>query len=144
VAATNIVLPSGVLPRNYWSERTPQHVAFFDPCGTTRGWPVNSFNWVASCLCHNPLYFEEINLERYGYGCCECVQPVVSAAHFFATVPALPYMMAVDCPGSCDYTLGHYRPGSCPPRRYHCCTRCSALGALSAGGVATGLIFLIP
>lgn len=141
---TNTLPASGVLPRDYWSERTPQHVTFFDPCGTTRGWPVNTFNWVASCLCHNPLYFEEINLERYGYGCCECVQPAVSAAHFFATVPALPYMMAVDCPGECDYTLGHYRPGSCPPRRYHCCTSYSALGALSAGGVATGLIFLIP
>jgi len=142
--STNIALPSGLLPRNYWSERTTAQVAFFDPCGTTRGWPVNSFNWVASCLCHNPLYFEEANLERYGYGCCECVQPAVSAAHFFATVPALPYMMAVDCPGSCDYTLGHYRPGSCPPWRYHCCTRVSCLGALSAGGVATGLVFLIP
>jgi hypothetical protein len=142
--STNTLPPAGVLPRNYWGERAPQHVACFDPCGTTRGWPVNSFNWVASCLCHNPLYFEEINLERYGYGCCECLQPAASAAHFFATVPALPYMMAVDCPGECDYTLGHYRPGSCPPRRHHCCTRCSALGGLSAGGVATGLVFLIP
>lgn len=148
---TNILLPGGVLPRNYWTERAPQHVAFFDPCGTTRGWPVNTFNWVPSCFCHNPLYFEEINLERYGYGCgcfgpccSSCVQSAASAAHFFATVPALPYKMAVDCPGECDYTLGHYRPGSCPPWQYHCCSRASCLGALSSGGVATGLIFLIP
>ncbi len=149
--STNIVLPAGVLPRNYWTERSPQHAAFFDPCGTTRGWPVNTFNWVPSCFCHNPLYFEEINLERYGYGCgcfgpccSSCVQSAASAAHFFATVPALPYKMAVDCPGECDYTLGHYRPGSCPPWQYHCCSRANCLGVLSSGGVAAGLIFLIP
>lgn len=149
--STNTLLPGGVLPRDYWSERTPQHLAFFDPCGESRGWPVNNFNWVASCLCHNPLYFEEVNLERYGYGCgCHgwccttCVQSLSSAAHFFGNVAILPYKMGVDCPCECDYTLGHYRPGSCPPRRWHCCTRCSALGAASAGGVAMGLIFLIP
>ena len=112
---------------------------------------MNSFNWVASCLCHNPLYFEEINLERYGYGCgvdgpccTNGVQSLCSAAHFFGTVVALPYEMGVDCPCECDYTLGHYRPGSCPPRQFHCCTRCSALGGLSASGAAVGLIFLIP
>jgi hypothetical protein len=149
--STNIMLPGGVLPRDYWNERAPQHISFFDPCGQTRGWPVNTFNWVASCFCSNPLYFEEINLERYGYGCgcfgpccSNCVQSVVSGAHFFANVVILPYKMGVDCPCDCDYTLGHYRPGSCPPWRYTCCTRCSALGAASAGGVATGLIFLIP
>jgi hypothetical protein len=148
---TNTVLPAGTLPRDYWNERTPQHVAFFDPTGTTRGWPVNTFNWVASCFCCNPLYFEEVNLERYGYGCgcfgpccTQCVQSTVSGAHFFANVVALPYKMGVDCPCECDYTLGHYRPGSCPPWRYTCCTRCKATGGLTAGGVAMGLIFLIP
>ncbi|MGD9635585.1 MAG: hypothetical protein AB7G28_06005 [Pirellulales bacterium] len=148
---TNTVLPGGVLPRDYWSERSTDGQGFFDPCGATRGWSVNNFNWVASCLCSNPLYFEEVNLERYGYGCgcygscCStCVQSATSAAHFFGNVVALPYKMGVDCPCECDYTLGHYRPGSCPPRRWHCCSRCSALGTLTAGGVATGLIFLIP
>ena len=29
--STNIVLPGGVLPRDYWNERAPQHIAFFDP-----------------------------------------------------------------------------------------------------------------
>ena len=76
--STNIVLPGGLLPRNYWADRPPQAVAFFDPCGATRGWPVSSLCWEASCFCHNPLYFEEINLERYGYGCCACLQPAVT------------------------------------------------------------------
>jgi hypothetical protein len=142
--STNIVLPGGLLPRDHWAERPHQFVGFFDPCGMTRGWPVNSYLWEASCFAHNPLYFEEINLERYGYGCCACLQPAASACHFFGTVPALPYKMAVDCPGECEYTLGHYRPGSCPPWRYHCCSRVSGLGAMSEAGVLTGLIFLIP
>jgi hypothetical protein len=141
---TNIVLPSGLLPRDHWADRPPHFVGFFDPYGATRGWPVQSFLWEASSFCHDPLYFEEINLERYGYGCCACIQPAVSACHFFATVPALPYKMAVDCPCDCDYTLGHYRPGSCPPWRYHCCSRVSGLGAMSEAGVVTGMIFLIP
>ena len=149
--STDIMLPGGLLPKNHWSDRPQQFVACGNVCGTTRGWPVNTFTWVASCLCHNPLYFEEINLERYGYGCgcygpccSNCLQSAVSAAHFFGTIPALPWEMAVDCPGECDYSLGYYRPGSCPPWRYNCCTQPSCLGALAEGGAATALIFLIP
>jgi hypothetical protein len=94
-------------------------------------------------MAHRPLYFEEINLERYGYGCHDCLQPFASAAHFFATVPALPYCIGANCPGECQYTLGHYRPGSCPPWRCHR-PPVSALGALAEGGVWTGMVFLIP
>jgi len=148
---TDIMLPGGLLPKNHWTSRPQQFVACGDMCGTIRGWPVKTFAWVASCLCHNPLYFEEINLERYGYGCgcygpccSNCLQSAVSACHFFGTIPALPWEMAVDCPCECDYSLGYYRPGSCPPWRYNCCTQPRCLGALSEGGVATALVFLIP
>ena len=41
--------------------------------------------------------------------------PLVSAAHFFVTVPLLPYKMGVEPPCECEYTLGYYRPGSCAP-----------------------------
>ncbi len=42
-------------------------------------------------FCYQPLYFEEVNLERYGrsFG---IVQPAVSAAMFVGRVPLLPYM----------------------------------------------------
>lgn len=145
---TNIVLPGGLLPRDYAAERPAEGMPYYGECAISRGWPLTSYQWQASCFCHNPLYFEEINLERYGYGCpygCPCcVQPFISAAHFFATVPALPYKMAANCPGECNYTLGHYRPGSCPPWRYHCCAPVSCLGATSEAFVLTGMIFLIP
>jgi hypothetical protein len=108
-----------------------------------RCWGTFNYHWDATCLCYRPLYFEEINLERYGYECDCCLQPAASAAHFFATVPALPYCMAVECPRSCHYTLGHYRPGSRPPWRWHW-PPCDLLAAAATGGVYTGLIFMIP
>jgi hypothetical protein len=145
---TNIVLPAGLLPRDYAAERPAEGLPYYGEGAISRGWPLTNYQWQASCFCHNPLYFEEINLERYGYGCpygCPCcIQPFVSAAHFFATVPALPYEMAADCPWQCNYTLGHYRPGSCPPWRYHCCAPVSCLGAMSETMVMTGMVFLIP
>jgi hypothetical protein len=115
----NIGPTEGVLPTNYaetcWE---PLNLSAGALAGE-RCWGPSHYHWDATCLCHRPLYFEEINLERYGYGCHECLQPAASAAHFFATVPALPYCMAVECPSECVYTLGHYRPGSCPPWRWH-------------------------
>jgi len=139
-----IALPEGKLPDDFAS-------ACWNQLNTSAGrwsaaircWPSFVYNWNATCLCHRPLYFEQINLERHGYGCCEPLQPLASAAHFFATVPALPYCMAVECPCECVYTLGHYRPGSCPPWRRHW-PPFSPLAAAAEGGVWTGMVFLIP
>jgi hypothetical protein len=141
----NIVLPSGLLPKDHaalcWAGRN----AMGGPFGAMRCWPMLSYYWVAPCLCYRPLYFEETNLERYGYGCCCpcCIQPAVSAAHFFGTIPCLPYCMADHCPCECEYTLGHYRPGSCPPLRYQW-PSCKPIAAATEAGVMTGLIFAIP
>lgn len=100
------------------------------------------FNWKAASFCHQPLYFEDVNLERYGYS-SGYLQPAVSAAHFFATVPLLPYKMVVEPPCDCVYTLGYYRPGSCAPHQCH-----GLPARLNAAGVeaftAVGLILLIP
>ncbi len=43
------------------------------------------------------------------------LDPAVSAAHFFGTLPILPYKMGVDTPCECQYALGYYRPGNCAP-----------------------------
>jgi hypothetical protein len=50
-------------------------------------------------LCHNPLYFEEPRVERYGQS-LGCIQPVVSAAHFLCNAAILPVKMAVHPPRS--------------------------------------------
>jgi hypothetical protein len=146
-----VELPAGELPadqaQDCW-DQINQSGQFSD----VRCWPQFCYAWDATCLCHRPLYFEEVNLERYGYGCgyydCNCVeghclQTACSAAHFFATIPALPYCLAAECPGECQYTLGHYRPGSCPPWRNHY-PPWDPIAALSAGGLWTGMVFLIP
>lgn len=139
----NVALPSGTAPENHASRCWDSINASAGPLAGARGWGATTFAWNATCLCHRPLYFEEINLERYGYGCGECLQPAASAAHFFATIPTLPYCMATDCPSECVYTLGHYRPGNCNPwqRHWH---RWSTRAALAEGGVWTGMVFLIP
>lgn len=80
-----------------------------------RAWEPITFAWKASGLCHKPLYFEEVALERYGHTTGILTQPFVSAAHFFLTVPILPYKMGLYPPNECIYTLGYYRPGSCAP-----------------------------
>jgi hypothetical protein len=138
-----ISLPTGRLPTDHAAACWESLNATTGPLAGSRIWSNFDYQWDATCLYHRPLYFEEINLERYGYGCHPCLQPAASAAHFFGTVPALPYLMAVDCPHECVYTLGHYRPGSCPPWRHHW-PPCDGLAAAAQAGVLTGMIFLIP
>lgn len=80
-----------------------------------RAWCEVTYMWKASGLCHKPLYFEDVHLERYGHSWGPYVQPLVSGAHFFGRLPVLPYMMGLKAPNECVYTLGHYRPGNCAP-----------------------------
>ncbi len=82
---------------------------------TPRNWEPHVMTWKASNLCHKPLYFEEVNLERYGHTAGPFLQPIVSSAHFFANISALPYKMGVHSPCECQYALGYYRPGNCAP-----------------------------
>ena len=92
-------------------------------------------------MCHKPLYFEDEQLERYGHSFSPCFQPFISGAHFFCTLPVLPYCMGVEPPCECIYALGHYRPGSGPT----CATRCrSASACVFEAGVVTGAAAILP
>jgi hypothetical protein len=71
--------------------------------------------WKASGACHNPMYFEEIQLERYGHEAGPVLQPLISSAHFFLTLPILPYKMGINPPNECQYSLGYIRAGNCAP-----------------------------
>jgi hypothetical protein len=108
-----------------------------------RCWDQTTYMWKASALCHKPLYFEEEQLERYGHSFSPCFQPFVSGAHFFVTLPVLPYCMGVEPPCECIYALGHYRPGSCAP--YMCNpVPLSLRGALFEAGAVTGTAAILP
>lgn len=139
----NAALPPGLLPDSVVEKNlVPQHPLIGDP-RFYGGWVGKDFRWSATKFAHKPLYFEEVNLERYGYQCSPCIQPFVSGAHFFGTIPALPYLMVAEPPCECVYTLGHYRPGSCVPwqRNYPPCSCC---GVAVETAVVVGLVFLIP
>lgn len=83
----------------------------------SRNWIGSTYTWHASALCHKPLYFEDIQAERYGHTHGPFKQPFVSGAHYFVNIATLPYHMAINPPTECQYALGYYRPGSCAP--YH-------------------------
>ncbi len=80
-----------------------------------RDWTLTTFTWTASALCHKPLYFEQVALERYGHSAVPGVQPILSGAHFFGSFLVLPYKMGLNTPNECLYDLGYYRPGNCAP-----------------------------
>lgn len=101
-----------------------------------------NFYWTATAFCHRPLYFEQVNVERYGHN-AGCLQPAISAVHFFGTIPILPYKIGMDHPNKCIYTLGHSRPGDCNAWERHE-LRWSYAGIVAQGAAATGLVFLIP
>jgi hypothetical protein len=108
-----------------------------------RNWTLTTFTWKASAICHKPLYFEQMALERYGHSCHPLVEPFVSGAHFFVTIPVLPYKMGMDPPWECQYPLGYYRPGNCAPHLKYPIPL-SVRGALTEVGVVTGLVFILP
>lgn len=109
----------------------------------TRDWMPSTFTWTASALCHKPLYFEEVQVERYGHTAGPIKQPFISGAHFFFNIAALPYKMAINPPRECQYPLGYYRPGDCAP--WHIPpVPLSLRGAAAETGAWVGGIFLIP
>jgi hypothetical protein len=101
------------------------------------------FYWEAPELWHHPLYFDDVQLERYGQTPKPKLQPFLSGAHFFGTLPLLPYKMGIDPPKSCVTNLGYYRPGSpapCVGRRLPWDRR----AALYESGAWVGLFLLLP
>jgi hypothetical protein len=108
-----------------------------------RVWPEITYTWKASALCHKPLYYEDVQLERYGHTWPRCAQPLVSGAHFFGSTAILPYKMGLQTPNECVYALGHYRPGSCAPYYIEALPFTWRAAAFQAG-VVTGINFALP
>lgn len=154
VAADEAIQPLGTLTINIKPNqegRLPDDPArkFFKRAGTLysvtgldRPWAQVTYFWQSSSFYHRPLYFEETNLERNGFN-IGLAQPALSAAHFFATIPALPYLATVYRPNEPIYTLGQYRPGSNVPFRCNW-TPLQLDAAIVEGSFMTGMVFLIP
>ncbi|WP_145348285.1 hypothetical protein [Rosistilla ulvae] len=102
--------------------------------------PFSPLNRYPICSCHNPLYFEEPDLERCGNG-CGIATTAVSAVHFLANTLTLPYQIAADPPCTTECAAGDCR----------CCQEMSRmrpfeckLHAATLQGLATaGFVFLL-
>ncbi len=118
-------------------------------CGTGyepfegRNFIASTVQWTASGLCHKPLYFEQVQLERYGHETGPLLQPLISTAHFFGNMVIEPYLMGIHPPNECQYALGYYRPGDCAPYMVQPFPW-SLRGAAVQAGVVTGAAALIP
>jgi hypothetical protein len=102
-----------------------------------------TFTWKAAALHHKPLYFEEVQLERYGHTAGPLLQPALSGLHFLKSTVTLPYQMGIHPPHECQYPLGYYRPGNCAPWLVPPLPVSVRGGAAEAGAVL-GAIFVIP
>ena len=123
LAAIDLDIRVGGRPGNDYPCECRLEGETFEP----RRFASTTFTWKAAGYCHKPLYFEDWLLERYGHSHGGLADPFVSAAHFFVTLPVLPYKMGVELPWECVYPLGYYRPGDCAPGWYRPCR--SARGA---------------
>lgn len=108
-----------------------------------RVFPESAYTWEASNLYHNPLYFEDPALERYGHTLPHYLQPFASGGRFMTQLIGLPYQMTIDPIHRKVYTLGWYRPGECAPKLCYQVPWNTRAAAVQAGTL-TGLIFLIP
>ena len=109
-----------------------------------RNFTESIYTWEASDINYNPLYFEDPNLERYGYSRRDLVQPFVSVGRFTGQLLALPYQMSIDPVRKKMYPLGFYRPGEPNiPKRINGIPW-NTKAAVTEGLTATGLIFLLP
>lgn len=140
--SVNIAAPTGKMPEDLAAVCREQNAPVTDS-RMHGGWAMFEKRWAATGMCHRPLYFEEVNAERYGYTPAPRLQPVISAARFVATIPALPYLMVARPSCRCIYTLGHYRPGDCVPYRWHRTPLRVGAGVVEAA-VIVGLVALVP
>ena len=93
-------------------------------------------------LHHNPLYYEDPNLERCGQG-HGCLTTAVSAVHFGTAIAFTPYLTAATCPNMCVCALP-----DCPTCHSFghdaYCPGWSWKGAAAQAAAVTGLYFVIP
>ena len=97
---------------------------------------------VASYVVHQPLYFQQINNERYGWE-LGIFQPLVSTAQFYGDVLLFPYKFAAMPPWHCDANVGYALPGDPEPLRF-LTTPFSWRGVIGEAGVAVGGAAIFP
>jgi hypothetical protein len=123
--------------------RCPEEVQLdYEPL-LPRMMPPSVFAWEASNVWYYPLYFQDVQLERYGHTHHDLIQPFDSAGLFALQLLGLPYQMTLDPPCKRMYPLGYYRPGECAPKlKYQ--IPLNAKAAINQAAVTTGMIYIFP
>lgn len=101
------------------------------------------FYWKASDYWHYPLYFQDVQFERYGHTYNPVIQPFVSFGRFGTQFFGLPYQMALQPMWKKEYSLGWYRPGERAPY-LHYQIPWNTDAAVRTAGFYTGMIFAFP
>ncbi len=98
------------LPRDRAPELFEGTVPVSDASLGRAEWPDFRFGWASGRFYHQPLYFEEASLERYGQSrCYPALQPVASSIHFFGNAATFPIQLLLVHPRS--YTSTVSSPG---------------------------------
>jgi len=100
----------GEFPRDYSGD-----IFAVDDKPRRKKWPEREFNWEAPEVWHQPFYFEDVPLERYGQSLNPERQAWLSGLKFYMTFPLLPVKLWADPPFSKVATFGYYRAGSDNP-----------------------------
>lgn len=110
---------------------------------TPRVSPEFLYTWEATNFHHQPLYFEDPALERYGHTLPPYLQPFVSIGKFSGQVALLPYQMALNPPWARISPLGWYAPGDYVPYKMYQ-VPLNAKAAATEAAVILGVKFATP
>jgi len=98
--------------------------------------------WEPTNLYHNPIYFEDVPLERYGHTRHYIlIQPFFSVSKFALQLVGLPYQLSLNPIWDRQYSLGYYRPGEYVPYKYYQIPL-NAKAAVVEAGVISGSYFI--
>ena len=111
IASIDLDIRVGGIPGNDYPCECRLEGETFQP----RRFASTTMTWKAAGYCHKPLYFEDWELERYGHSRGMFLDPFIAGAHFFVTLPILPYKAGMQAPWECVYPLGYYRPEAVLP-----------------------------
>ncbi len=131
-----------VLPSNRPVNRMPSpETISMTGQGEVQNWQTASP--MSSVSAHQPLYFEDVNLERYGTSRNKHCQPIISGARFCFDAASLPYQMTLQPP-----RMKHRYPHAFEAGRF-CRRESTSLpwdrdASLAEAVAILGLIALIP
>ncbi len=108
-----------------------------------RDFIASTVQWKASGACQQSSVLRAGTVGAIRHDAGPIVQPLLSSAHFFLTIPILPYKMGINPMNECQYALGYYRPGNCAPYMLQPIPL-SLRGGLAQTGAVLGMAAALP